>query len=75
MQTIKATIKLADGFGRVVLLSEEYGAILLHGVSINGFKVGDEVTLFREDGYFGPERRGNDRRSNGKGWKIEEAQS
>lgn len=71
MQTTKATIKLADGFGRVVLISEEFGAILIEGCSINGWRAGDEVTIFREDDYSGPERRSTDRRAKGQGWKIE----
>lgn len=60
MQTTKATIKFLDGFGRMVLLSDKDGAILLHGAAINGYHQGDEVTLYREDN----QKRMTD-------WKIE----
>lgn len=69
MQTIKATIKFIDTKGGIYLLSEHEGGILLRGLHmLNGYEVGDEVTLFRD--YGGEDRRVNDRRKSS-GWQIE----
>lgn len=75
MQSTKATIKFIDqGFKRVVLLSDQYGTLLLYNVYLNGHKEGDEVSLFREEEYFGPERRQTDRRKSNADWQMAEGE-
>ncbi len=52
MEKLKATIQFIDDFGRLVLLTENNKAMIIHAKEyVYLYKKGDEITIARQEGF------------------------